>query len=341
MAEMHFIVNPASRDNSCGKKWPQVISKIEANGIKPITHMTEYIGHASEIAWQLRKEGTTNLIVAVGGDGTVHEIASALRGSEIPLGILPFGSGNDYAMTQGISRKDLNHAIDVLINGVDRLCAAWRVEGFAAPELKGYPAPSANEWDGPCPKGKIVRWVFLETDAGITSEISRSKLKRAKWIKGEMKYTYLGITTIPIWKRRKVWLKKDDEEGKIHDFTLFTCTTGETFGGGYMVSPGVTPVDKNGTIIYAPRLSRIAMLSLMGPLKKGKHIGKWGITQSNVNRLEIKPVNKSGEVSDEPLELTTWMNIDGEPNMKIPAILEWHRNQLLVRGATDVKWASQ
>ena len=70
---------------------------------------------------------------------------------------------------------------------------------------------------------------------------------------------------------------------------MFAATTGETFGGGYQVCPGVTPVDKEGSIVYAPRLSRIAMLSLMGPMKKGKHIGKWGITQQKANRIEIKP----------------------------------------------------
>ena len=67
--------------------------------------MTERVGHAAEIAWELRKQQVEGPVVAVGGDGTVHEVASALRGSDIPLGILPFGSGNDYAITQGISRK--------------------------------------------------------------------------------------------------------------------------------------------------------------------------------------------------------------------------------------------
>lgn len=342
METIHCIVNPASRDHTCGKRWPDLAKKIEDRGCKVVTHFTERVGHASQLAWGLRNSGEPEIVVAVGGDGTVHEVASALRGSEIPLGIIPFGSGNDYAITQGISRKNLDQAVDVLFNGKDRKCAAWRLEGFPAKSEGDYPAPTENEWDGTASKeGRIVRWVFLESDAGITSAISRAKLSRAKWIKGNKKYTYLGITTIPFWKRRKVWLKLDDDEGQIHDFTMFAATTGETFGGGYQVCPGVTPVDENGSIVYAPRLSRIAMLSLMGPMKKGKHIGKWGITQKKANRIEIKPVDKEGNVSEEPLPITTWVQADGEPIIQSPAFLEWHPKQILVRGASDVKWASE
>lgn len=340
MGVLHCIVNPASRDHTCGKKWPNVAAKLEQNGFDVITHMTERVGHASEIAWELRNQQVDGPVVAVGGDGTVHEVASALRGSDIPLGILPFGSGNDYAITQGISRNNLDDAIDVLVNGVDRRCAAWRLEGFPAPSQGDYPSPKSNEWDGPArDPSKVVRWVFLETDAGITSAISRAKLSRAKWIKGNKKYTYLGITTIPFWKRRKVWLKLDDNEGEILDFTMFAATTGETFGGGYQVCPGVSPVDEDGSIVFAPRLSRLKMLSLMGPIKKGKHIGKWGITQKKANRIEIKPVDKEGKISEKPLQLSTWVQADGEPIIVSPALLEWHTEQLLVRGSKEVNWA--
>ncbi len=342
MGVLHCIVNPASRDHSCGKKWPSVVEKLESKGFEVISHMTERVGHASEIAWRLRKDSVSGPVVAVGGDGTVHEVASALRGSEIPLGIIPMGSGNDYAITQGISRRSVDHAIKVLETGEDRWCAAWRLEGHAAESVDNYPAPSNDEWNGkPVNDGCIVRWVFLESDSGITSAMSRAKLHRAKWIKGNKKYTYLGITTIPFWKRRKVWLKIDDEEGEILDFTMFAATTGETFGGGYLVCPGVTPVDEHGSIVYAPRLSRIAMLSLMGPMKKGKHIGKWGITQRKADRIEIKPVDDDGNVCDYPLKLTTWVQADGEPVIVSPATLEWHKSQLLVRGSKDVSWGSK
>ena len=87
MAEMHCIINPMSRDGNSGKLWPKILPRLEENW-KVTAHMTESVGHATEIAWKLRKEfqdaENKPLIVAMGGDGTVNEVASALRGSGCP-----------------------------------------------------------------------------------------------------------------------------------------------------------------------------------------------------------------------------------------------------------------
>ena len=307
--------------------------------------MTERIGHGAELAHEIRKEIESDgdespLVVAVGGDGIVHEVASALRGSKIPLGQIPFGSGNDNCITHGIPRNKLNDAIDILMNGVDRSCGAWRLEGVAAPTLDGYPSPPSNHWDGePVHEGRTVRWVFLESDAGITSAISRAKLRRAKWIKGPKKYTYVGVTTIPFWPRRKVELTLDDGEPSIHDLTMMTVATGETFGGGYRVVPNMHPTRKDGSIVLAYRLSRLQMLSLMGPVKKGKHVGKWGIEQIDVKRVSLRPIDQDGNPSDVPVGHPTYIQADGEPLLQLPATLEWHHDQIVMRGAKNVSWA--
>ena len=56
MGVLHCIVNPASRDHTCGKRWPSTSKKLESKGFEVVTHMTERVGHAAEIAWELRKQ---------------------------------------------------------------------------------------------------------------------------------------------------------------------------------------------------------------------------------------------------------------------------------------------
>ncbi|MEK9731625.1 MAG: diacylglycerol kinase family protein [Candidatus Poseidoniales archaeon] len=353
MGLFHCIVNPASRDYRCGKQWPKIRAAIEQRGHEVKEYMTQHVGHASHLSREIRTrweehgeggeaEGKPPVVVSVGGDGVAHEVASGIRGSDLILAQIPFGSGNDFCITNNISRKNLDQAIDVLEHGIDRHCGAWRLEGFACEEEKGYPVAQQNPWDGsPHGEGRIVRWVFLESDAGITSAISRAKLRRAKWLKGPKKYTYLGVTTIPVWPRRKIQMQIDDLTPWQGDITMFTATTGETFGGGYKVNPGMYPTREKGLVVFAPKLSRLSMLQLMGPVKKGKHIGKWGIYQQDAMKIELWPLSKNGTPSDRPLHPPTYIQADGEPLIQLPATLEWHRNQIVVRGATQVDWPSE
>ena len=107
MSQIHAIVNPAGRDGSVGKRWPKILAQMEAAGLKVEATMTERVNHAAEIAWNLRglyadqPSDERPLVVAVGGDGTVHEVASGLRGGNLVLGIIPHGTGNDYARGHG------------------------------------------------------------------------------------------------------------------------------------------------------------------------------------------------------------------------------------------------
>ena len=221
MSKFAIIVNPASRDGRALKKWNLVKVILEKMQIDYEIHLTKHIGHASEISYSLRENDEIECIIACGGDGTVHEIASGIRGSNKKLGIIPAGTGNDIARAHNIPLKDIEKIVDILINGTDRHVGAFRLQGTPAPAVNNYPKPVNNtKWDGaPDIDGRVVRWVFLESDCGVTSATSRAKLKRGKWIKGPLKYTYLGITEILPWKKKMAWVKINDEEGIIVDFS--------------------------------------------------------------------------------------------------------------------------
>ena len=149
MVKAHFIINPASRDFRCGKAWPGIKKRLIERGFDVVEHMTERIGHGAELSNQIRTEieasgEESSLVVAVGGDGIVHEVASGLRGSNIPLGQIPFGSGNDCCITHGIPRNNLDAALDILVDGVDRSCGAWRLEGVAAVSYTHLTLPTSG-----------------------------------------------------------------------------------------------------------------------------------------------------------------------------------------------------
>ena len=133
----------------------------------------------------------------------------------------------------------------------------------------------------------------------------------------------------------------DDAPAETVDITLLAACTGETFGGGYRVCPGMAPNHEQAVLVLAPRLSRWRMLNLMGSVKKGKHVGTWGITSHRVRRVNLRPVDANGVASDVPLDLPTYIQADGEPILQLPATLAWHPAQIIARGAPSVVWDSE
>ena len=104
----------------------EVVSRfLEGRGVRPVWHVTEGPGHAGGIVGGLPVEVP---IVAVGGDGTVHEVAEACAGTGRVMGILPAGSGNDYVKALGVGTK-LRRALEVLVGGKVRLVDTAEVNG--------------------------------------------------------------------------------------------------------------------------------------------------------------------------------------------------------------------
>ena len=336
MSRLACIVNPSARDGKLGKNFHKIEQALISSGLDFDVFMTEGTGHGIEIASSLR-ESDYDLVVAIGGDGTVHEIANGIRGSSKRMGIIPMGNGDDLARGLGIPLKDLQGAIEVLVNGKDYTIGGIRVEGLKAPDHPGIPSPKHFPVTGePSKEGNLVRWSFLECDGGVTSSINRMKEEGYfSWISGQKKYTFLAIKAILSWKSQMAWIKVDDQPGRKVDLTgLFAMMQAETFGGGYRVAPGMQPFGGSASIVLGFGLSKLQMLRVMGPLEKGKHVGKWGkISMEPCRRFEIKALDSEGNPTDEKgHDPPLFISLDGEISMTTPVSFEFYEGQLKVRG---------
>lgn len=122
-----FVINPISG----GKKksnLPALIDKhLNKEKFAPIYTFTEYVGHAAELAEEAEKKNY-DVIVAVGGDGTINEVASKLVHSDKSLGIIPFGSGNGLARFLNIPLSP-QKAIALINNGKQLLIDTAELNG--------------------------------------------------------------------------------------------------------------------------------------------------------------------------------------------------------------------
>ena len=111
-----FVVNPISGTH--GKEFilKLIGQELDASKYDYSIRKTEYAGHASEIAAQAAAEGT-DIVVAIGGDGTINEIGRALIHTDTAMGIIPCGSGNGLARHLHIPMEP-RAAINVLNAGL-------------------------------------------------------------------------------------------------------------------------------------------------------------------------------------------------------------------------------
>ncbi len=112
MKNIAFIVNPISGTRAKNRVAKLIRELLDTRQFAPTVVATEYAGHATQLAQHFAMEDYY-AVVAVGGDGTVNEVASGLIGTNTALGIIPNGSGNGFARHLDISTR-MNRAIEML-----------------------------------------------------------------------------------------------------------------------------------------------------------------------------------------------------------------------------------
>ncbi|MGK4567793.1 diacylglycerol/lipid kinase family protein [Flavobacterium sp. 3HN19-14] len=127
MIYIHFIINPISGKGNHVLDEATLRPYFPESQYKIVTYHTKYKKHATELTNSIIGYNP-DCIVACGGDGTINEVASCLVNADIPLGIIPVGSGNGLASNLNIPRN-LEKAIDIIKNGITSKIDVGTVNG--------------------------------------------------------------------------------------------------------------------------------------------------------------------------------------------------------------------
>ena len=113
---IYFIVNITARTGKSRAIWMEMKEILENRGIEYKAFQTRYAGHATDLARKISSLPEDRIyLITVGGDGTLNEVINGITDfSRIVLGILPIGSGNDFARGMGISKDTLSNLEQML-----------------------------------------------------------------------------------------------------------------------------------------------------------------------------------------------------------------------------------
>ncbi len=276
--KVKLIVNPNA---DLGRAWRT------ASDLRPIVEKyggadwsgTVYPTHATELARQAAQEGY-ELLVAVGGDGTVHEVVNGLM--RVPeeqrphLGIVPLGSGNDFASAVGIN-PDPFQALHQALHGQSR-----RIDVFKICDGNG-------------------RQEYCDNTLGIGFDATVTiRSRHVPLVRGFLVYLVAVLQTILLnHEPARLQVRTDRESWDRLMLMLVLCNGGRE-GGGFAISPQAKPDD--GWLQYTgvDRVSRLMMLRLLPEFIRGTHERFKPVCTGQFKTMELE--------SDRPLYIHT----DGE-----------------------------
>lgn len=273
-----FIVNPvAGRGKS--KHLAQKLSAHLGSSSVPHTILTtERPGHGTELAREA--SNTSDYIVAVGGDGTVNEVASGVVNTKATLAVLSEGSGNDFARLLNAPSK-IEHAIDIVL--------------------------SSRRTQFDCGKAKIFfddgttaeRYFFNTLGAGFDAAVA-NHVERITWLRGIPLYaTALGQTLIGY--RPHQFSVLSNGYVKLDDYFLICVGNGMWEGGGFKITPDALPDDGTFQICCVRGKSVMNVLPILPSTMTGEHTKKKIVDVFNAPSILIEctkpfPVHGDGEI---------------------------------------------
>ncbi len=259
-----FVVNPKAGKKSCDEWLRQGISSLDESFLKENNieiKLTEYAGHATEIAKTAAECGEPIRIYACGGDGTLGEIVNGVYGyRNVEIGIVPCGTGNDFA-------KTVSENI-----GMQKNCKKFSDSPFF--DIKAQLMGDSQPTDLLHVQGKYSINVIC---AGFDAEVGAGvhKFSDIPFVKGSMAYKLSVVRSLISKMKHEFTLIADGKEiADNFPYLLTVAANGRYYGGCYNCAPDADLNDGYMDFLRVSKMSRFAFLRLIGLYEKGVHIEK-------------------------------------------------------------------
>lgn len=264
---IRVILNPAAGGGAGERLRPEIERELERRGASCRIERTTRRGEAVELARAAAEEGA-RAVVAAGGDGTIHEVANGLLsatprdGGAVALGIIPTGTGNDFAkMLEGSG--DRRRIYDLLAFGRTRRFDVGRVE-----------------WDGD------AEYFVNGMGTGVDVEVVR-QIERLPHLPGFLGYLVGLIRGLAGFRPVPLHLRADGRplERKV---LIAAVGNGPCLGGGFYLCPEAEPDDGRFDICIVGELTLLRMARTVPRVMRGTHVGSPGVEMLRASTVEIE-----------------------------------------------------
>lgn len=236
-------------------------------------------GEAETLARARRDDGD-RVVIAVGGDGTVHEVASGLVGGAAAMGVLPVGSGNDFASMVAVPESP-QRAPEFFARQSIRACDVGSVEWMDAHGHGGQ------------------RW-FINSLGLAFEGAAAERAERLARVPGFLRYLLAVALELPAYRAPLMQLELDGVRLEARQF-LLAVGNGRRAGGGFVLNPDACIDDGWLDVCRADDLPLHRLLRILPSVFRGGHVAYAGVHTARCKRLEIEcqpatAVHADGEI---------------------------------------------
>ncbi|MFF1796611.1 diacylglycerol kinase, partial [Kitasatospora sp. NPDC058263] len=208
--------------------------------------------------------GSCVALVVVGGDGMINLGLQAAAGTDVPLGVVPAGTGNDHARAYGLPRGEPEAAADVIAAGRTRTVDLGRITSA----------------DG------TRRWFGSVLASGFDSLVS-DRTNRLRWPHGRMRYNLAILVEFANLRPLPFRLTLADGTVIARDLTLAAVGNTSSYGGGMLICPTADPTDGLLDITLVDAMPRHRIARFFPTLFKGTHVDHPEVTTHRTPSLRI------------------------------------------------------
>ena len=252
----HIIFNPKSKGSQSRDVCRMVLAQLKVRDIDYTLYKTDHARHAEEIAHMLTRGHVPCTILVIGGDGTMNEVLNGICYPDyVTLGLIPSGSGNDFAKAAGIP-KDPQKALDLILSG-----------------------KIANIHYGIMRAGRKKRRFLISCGAGFDSEVCRevhySRLKKflSLFSLGNLVYTVIAVKRMILRTVFSADLLPDTRDAQHFDNITFVTAFNSSYeGGGFRFCPPADPRQGKLHVLCAHDIPLYALPPLFPLARIGKHL---------------------------------------------------------------------
>ena len=252
-----LILNPIAGRGYGAKAKESILAALRQSGVEFDVAFTGQQGAGRLLARQAVAEGY-DTIIAAGGDGTVNEVVNGMAGSHAALGVIPLGTGNDFAAMMGMPDEPAA-CLDRILHGPRMAVDLCR----------------AND-----------RFYASSVGAGFDGECTYTANHSLKWLRGMAVYVLSVFKTVLAYKPRRVRLVIDGEVMQ-KDIALVAVANSRTYGGGMLVTPDAAADDGFFDVCLVDRMSPARIVMLLPRLIKGSHLTMPEVTVYKARKVTL------------------------------------------------------